>query len=96
MSRTRVESQVEDQRQRPETPHSKVGGALGGGGFLLCYTPAKDEEIMNSPDAIQDANGTRKVRNPGLVMCLFLLVSPAWGQTKVKPGFNLFSVEQDV
>ena len=51
---------------------------------------------MNSLDAIQDANGTRKVRRPGLVMCLFLLVSPAWGQTKVKPGFNLFSVEQDV
>ena len=51
---------------------------------------------MNSLDTIQDANGTRKVRRPGFVMCLFLLVSPAWGQTKVKPGFNLFSVEQDV
>ena len=51
---------------------------------------------MNSLDAIPDANGTRKVRRPGLVMCLFLLVSPAWGQTKVKPGFNLFSAEQDV
>ncbi len=44
--------------QEPRSPPQ------GGGGFLLCYTPAKDEEIMNSPDVIQAANGTRKVRRP--------------------------------
>ena len=29
-------------------------------------------------------------------LCLGLLISPAFSQTKVKPGFNLFSAEQDV
>ena len=29
-------------------------------------------------------------------LCLGLLISPVWGQTRVKPGFNLFSAEQDV
>ncbi len=29
-------------------------------------------------------------------LCLGLLISPSFSQTKVKPGFNLFSTEQDV
>ena len=45
---------------------------------------------------IQGANGTGRVRLLGLVICLLLLVFPARGQTRVKPGFNLFSAQQDV
>ncbi len=39
----------------------------------------------------------RRRISPGVFwLCLGLLTSPGWGQTKVKPGFNLFSEEQDV
>ena len=67
------------------------------------------EAIMNLLKAVSGANGGEAVRrlgshfgleaSPGRVffaLCLSLLLSPALAQTRVKPGFNLFSAEQDV
>ena len=51
---------------------------------------------MNLRAAIDHAKGTGKVRPLSILICLLLLVLPAWGQTRVKPGFNLFSTQQDV
>ena len=51
---------------------------------------------MNLRAAIDHAKGTGKVRPLSILICLLLLVLPAWGQTREKPGFNLFSTQQNV